>query len=239
MAGRLKRAAFRLNLGVAAVATHPQVVDFSSTRLDPVALRAAGFAGAARYQWIEAGQRPQFNRDKAITRAEYDALRGAGLAVALICQVDKDNYLRGYPEGLRHGALSLQHSRSMGHPDSCPILLAVQDQSIPVSNYNLTVDYMHGFMDGRGMGPQLVYGGTNVGNLCVNAGYAKGIWQAAASSWSTVPSASVVMKQLVSKSYPQFPPLSYDENDILAANWGQNPGPGATCIFGYPCPWHH
>jgi hypothetical protein len=190
-------------------------------------MKAAGVVGVVRYQWIESGQRPQFNRDKAITKAEYDGLRGAGLAVALVCQVDKDNYLRGYQEGLRHGGLSLQHSRSMGHPDSCLVYLAVQDQSIPVANYPLAVEYMHGFKDGRGLGPQLMYGGTNVGNLCVNAGHAKGIWQSAASSWSTQASAFVVLEQLSSKSYPQFPPLAYDENHVHKVDWGQSPQPNA------------
>jgi len=130
----------------------------------------------------------------------------------------------------------------MGHPDSCAVLLAVQDQFIPPANYGLAVEYMHGFKDGRTLGPQIMYGGTNVGNLCVQAGHAKGIWQAAALSWSTASSQWVVMRQLISKSYPQFPPLAYDENDILQQDWGQNPGPDGptlanTCLFGYRCPW--
>lgn len=239
MVGRLKRAAFRLNLTAAAVATRPQVMDYSVARPDIAAIKAAGFVGVCRYQWIVPGTRPDFNRAKAITRPEYGALLAAGLTVALNCQVDKADYLGGYATGLRHGRFSLLHSREMGHPDSRPVILTVQDTGIAPSNYNLAVEYMHGFMDGRGLGPQAYYGGTTIGNLCVNAGLAKFIWHpVAATSWSAVPSDSVALRQLPSKSYPQFPPTAYDENDIVQADWGQHPGPGDhTCLFGYPCPW--
>lgn len=197
--------------------------DFSSARLDPAALKAANIVGVCRYQWIEGGTRPDFNRAKAIDKPEYDSYLRAGITVTLNCQVDKADYVGGYATGLRHGQLSLQHSRSVGHPDSTPVILTVQDSGIPTSAYPTAVEYMHGFVDGRGQGSQAFYGGTDIGNLCVRAGYARFIWQAAASSWSTQASQWVALRQLTSKSYPQFPPLSYDENDIVAPYYGQNP----------------
>lgn len=225
MAGRLKRAGFRVGVVQAAVATGPQVFDFSSARLDPAALKTAGLIGVARYQWITGGTRPQFNQDKAISRPEYDSYLRAGLSVALIVEVDKDDYKGGYARGFQYGQLSLQNARSLGHPDSASAILTVQDVSFGATDYNLGVEYTRGFRDGRGLAP-IVYGGTNLINRCVQAGVASGGWKAAAGSWSSVSSPYLVMVQKTSKSYPQFPPLSYDENDVVASDWGQAPRPG-------------
>lgn len=202
------------------------VLDWSSARLDPAAVKAAGVVGVCRYQWIEDGTRPAFNQAKAIRRPEYDALLRAGLTVTLNCQVDKADYLGGYATGLRHGQKSLLHSREMGHPDSRPVILTVQDTGIPSSDYHIAIAYMSGFVNGRGQGPQACYGGTDIGNLCVNAGLAKFLWvPIAATSWSRSSSSHIALKQLPTKSYPQFPSSAYDENQTVQADWGQHPGP--------------
>jgi hypothetical protein len=208
------------------------VIDYSGWRPDPEALVAAGVTGVARYQWIEPGERPEFNRAKAITKDEYDALLAAGLRIMLICQVDKENYRGGHAEGLRHGRLSLIHSREMGHPDARPVALAVQDSGIKAEDIPLAVEYARGFKEGRGQGPQAVYAGTNVGNACVRAGHSLWIWQAAATSWSTEPSNHVAVRQETTKSLP-FDEDLYDENTVFGDDWGQH-HPDTTCIFGYP-----
>ena len=232
MPGRLRHVGFRL--GVVPAATGSQVMDYSSARPDLPAVKAAGFVGLVRYQWITGGTRVSFNMAKAIQRPEYQHAQNLGLAIALNCQVDKDDYLGGYARGLDYGRRSLLHSREMGHPDSRPVILTVQDQGIVSSRYRLAVDYMRGFVDGRGQGPQAYYGGTNIGNLCVAEGLAKFLWvPIAATSWSTQPSAHIALKQLPTKSYPQFPPSSYDENDIAKPDWGQHPFGDDGGIF--PC----
>jgi len=210
------------------------VIDYSVARPPIAALKAAEVTGVCRYQWIEAGLRPEFNRDKAITKSEYVALIAAGIEVLLICQVDKANYLGGYAEGLRHGRASLVHSRQMGHPDTRPVVLAIQDQGIPTANHALAVEYSRGFKDGRGQGPQLGYGGTDVLNKCVQAGHIWGIWKAAATSWSTQASNHIVLVQLPNIQLPNFP-YNHDVNSVPKLDWGQY-HPDTICMFGYRCP---
>jgi hypothetical protein len=213
-----------------------QVADYSTARFTSGELKAAGFIGVCRYLSLP-GLRPAFNEAKTIKQPEYDAHLATGLAVALVMQVDKTDWTAGYQLGFQYGQASLAQSRSLGHPDSAAVPLAY-DSAIPASQMHIAVTHGLGYMDGRGLGPQAAYGGTNVINALYDAGAIRWGWQAAAASWSTQPSTHIAIRQLASKTRPQFDPLSYDENDVLQPDWGQNPRPAQhLCLFGYPCPW--
>lgn len=201
--------------------------DWSTANLPVAVVKAAGVEGGIRYLSIPGfdQSRWKFNEDKRIKKPEYDTFRALNFPISLVMQVDKNDWQFGYNHGVDHGRASLAQSRALGHPDSCGVALAVQDQGIPTSGIPTAVEYMHGYIDGRGLGRQPCYGGTLVGEACIKAGYASWIWQAASSSWSPIPSSNVAIKQLTSKSYPQFPQSAYDENLILKSDWGQNPGP--------------
>jgi hypothetical protein len=197
------------------------IMDYSSARPSIPLIKTAGIVGVCRYQWLMPGLRPDFNRAKAITKSEYDELLRNGLTVTLNAQLDKEDWKSGYSHGVDLGRASLLHSREMGHPDHLPVILTVQDSGaihIPTA-----VEFMRGFVDGRGLGPQAVYGGTPVIDACQNAGLSQFGWKAAASSWSPHTSRHVVLEQRTTKSYPQFPYTWYDENTIFSPFWGQNP----------------
>jgi hypothetical protein len=215
MTGRAAHLAYRLHLFDAVVATRPTVFDYSFWRPDPHALKAAGIVGVQRYLTTTSSA-------KRITKPEYDALHAAGLAVLLGFEDASTSWQGGRQAGLIHGRAARAQARALGHPDSRPIAFAI-DSGDQVNNVGTAVAYVSGCVDGSGTGRQMVYAGTNVIEACWHADLITGGWQPAAASWSQVPSNHVVLKQLTSKSFPQFPPSAYDENLVLAADWGQWP----------------
>lgn len=199
-----------------------EVIDFSVAQLGSAQIKSQGAVGVVRYLSV-AGTRPLFNEQKRIKPPEYNEHLAWGLSIALVMQVDKVDYLQGYAWGHQLGQASLQQSRALGHPDACGVYLAVQDAGIPRNNYGLAVDHMRGYTDGRGLGPQPAYCGTDLGNYLVGAGVASWLWQPVSESWSTSASPHVRLKQLRSQTYSL--PGAYDEDKVLHPDWGQNPRP--------------
>jgi len=201
-----------------------KVIDISVAQLTSADIKSAGAIGVVQYLSLP-GTRPGFNEAKRIKKPVYDDRLAWGLAVALVFQVDKADYLGGYARGFEFGRASREQSTALGHPDSAGVILCVQDSGIPRGSFGLAVEHMRGYVDGRGLGPQPAYCGTDLGNYLVGAGLTTWLWQPAAASWSTSPSPHVSMQQLESKSYP-WPQGAYDENLVLQPDWGQNPRPG-------------
>jgi len=201
-----------------------KVIDFSVAQLSSADIKSAGATGLIRYLSLP-GTRPGFNESKRIKKPEYDDRLAWGLSIALVFQVDKTDYLGGYARGFEYGRASLEQSRALGHPDSCGVYLCVQDAGIPRNNFGIAVEHMRGYMDGRGLGMQPAYCGTDLGNYLVGAGVCSGLWTPVSESWSTTPSPHIILQQLRSKSYP-WPQNSYDENMPRRDDWCQNPRPG-------------
>jgi hypothetical protein len=206
------------------------VLDYSGWRPDPRALKAAGIVGVSRYL------APVGTGDwKRIGKAEYDATLAAGLAVVLNWEDSATGWHGGYAKGVEYGRTARAQARALGHPDSRPIIVSIdsgdqlvtRDASgailVPARAHPVAVEHVRGFVDGSGTGPQAVYAGTNVIEECHRQGLIRFGWQAAASSWSTVPSAHVALVQHVQKPYAQFPPAAYDWNTTVQPDWGQVP----------------
>lgn len=199
----------------------PTVFDYSAWRPDPRALKAAGIVGVSRY--LTTGT-SSFSKAKKIDKPEYDALLAAGLTVVLNWELDKGSWRGGYDVGRTHGAAARQQARALGHPDHRPIYQSV-DTDWTDSELGVALDYQRGFNDGGGVGPQGMYGTCKMLNAAAFAGLIRFSWQTAAHSWNgnagDCPEAHMI--QLVSKSYPQFPSTAYDENKVMAVDWGQWP----------------
>lgn len=203
--------------------TAPAVLDWSGWRPDPRVLYAAGVRGASRYLYAGAG-----TEWKALTVGEDQALRAAGIAVACNWEKARDSWLGGYPAGLEHGAAARTEMRKLGRPDSRPIVFSI-DTGVATSQQPVAMEYLRGCRDGGGCGPQRAYHGNLIIDMAVKLGYVTGGWMAMSSSWSPNPtSPNIYMKQLGSKSYPQFSPLDYDENTPVKLDWGQYPEPGGS-----------
>jgi hypothetical protein len=130
----------------------------------------------------------------------------------------------GRAAGLSEGKDARRQARALGHPDERPIVHSI-DESVANSELDLAADYMAGFNDGGGCGPQGVYRTK----LVIEDHSARGLirvgWQTNARGWKgngpDCPSAAI--RQHTTKSYPQFPPAQYDENTTHADDWGQHP----------------
>jgi hypothetical protein len=235
VAGRLRRAGFRLGVVPAAVGP-ARVLDYSGWRPTDVQLDqmiAAGVVGVSRYLSLP-------DQDwKVIHKAEYDRTRAHGLSVVLNWEYQKGSALGGYRLGQQHGANARAQARVLGHPDERPLIQSL-DVDYSAAQRPGALEYMRGFNDGGGCGPQGIYGARDIIDQCFANGLIRVGWQTAATSWGPVPGVSnrAAIIQRTAKSYPQWAPGLYDQNDIVLPDWGQNPRPGdRTCLFGYPCPW--
>lgn len=238
MAGRLRRIGFRAGL-VNATVGPPRVLDYSGWRptdanLDEMV--AAGIVGVSRYLSLP-------DQDwKVIHKPEYDRTLAHGLSIVLNWEYQKGSALGGYSLGQQHGAEARRQARALGHPDERPITQSL-DVDYTAAQRSAALEYQRGFNDGGGCGQQGIYGPRDIIDSCFAAGLIRVGWQTAATSWGPVPGVSnlAAIIQRVAKSYPQWPPNLYDQNDIVLADWGQHPRPGIDarhlCLFGYRCPW--
>jgi hypothetical protein len=98
------------------------------------------------------------------------------------------------------------------------------DTNVAPGEVSLAVAYLRGCSDGGGQGPQSGYGETSVIDAAYNLGVTRNAWRAAALSWDSAASKRATMQQTTQRSYPY--PGAYDENIILAPDWGQHPYTG-------------
>lgn len=213
---------FAAHLGLAIV---PRVLDYSAARPDPATMAAAKIVGVCRYICRPTNS---FNIAKTVTKAENDRLHAAGIAVTLNFEQEKDRWR--HPElGFGDGRVARAMARALGHPDSRPIIQSV-DTNWTGGELGTALSYQSEFNRGSGTGPQGMYGT----GAMIDAAFAKGLivvgWQTASRSWTgnANDSPNAALLQRTSKSYPQFPATSYDENDIRKADWGQWPIGGSV-----------
>jgi hypothetical protein len=204
-----------------------RVFDYSGWRPNPTDIKAAGVIGVSRYLATSA------QSWKVIGKFEYDRTLAAGLAILLNWEETAGSWRGGYQVGRAHGAEARRQARALGHPDERPIVESV-DQSVSPAELGVALDYQRGFNDGGGVGPQGVYGTCFVIDACFSQGLVRVGWQAAARAWYgnrfDCPNAGLI--QRITKSYPQFPPSAYDENDTTQQDWGQHPRPGDGPLTG-------
>lgn len=176
---------------MAAVTLQPGqiVLDYSSARPDPDQMVAAGVKAVCRYI---AGMN-NLTRPKILTVAERDRLWNAGLAIILNWEQDAGGALQGGTVGKIHGTNAADMAAGLDYPKDLPIAVSV-DVGVSANQLPAVADYFYQFKAACPW-PLTVYGGTFVGDYLVGAGFADGIWQASASSWSPRPSEHVFLKQ--------------------------------------------
>jgi len=203
------------------------VFDYSGWRPDPASLKAAGVVGVCRYLATPA------QSWKVITQGEYDRLLGAGLTVTLNWEETAGSWRGGYSLGYSHGRSARIFARLLGHPEERPIVQSI-DTAVAPAELNVAIDYQRGFNDGGGLGSQGVYATKYVIDALFALGLVRVGWQAAARGWygNGPDCANAAIIQRTSKSYPQFPATSYDENTVHKADWGQHPFAGDGPLTG-------
>ena len=149
---------------------------------------------------------PPSDPAKRITPAEVALAHELGMAVLIVWEMNGTRALGSYSLGRHDGITAAQHCAALGLPTACAIIAAVD--FFPSSAQRPTVlAYLRGFADGLALlgYPEADYDGTDD----LEAALAAGIpirwgWQAAAGSWSHVPSSHVAIQQLVPGSRPNY-----------------------------------
>lgn len=184
---------------MAAVTLEPGqiVLDYSFSRPDPDHMVAAGVKAVCRYiAGMNSATRP-----KILTTTERDRLWNAGLAIILNWEQDAGAPLQGGTVGKTHGTNCADMATGLDYPRTLPIAVSV-DVGVSANQLPAIADYFYQFKAACPW-PLTVYGGTYVGDYLVDAGFAEGIWQASASSWSPKPSPHVFLKQHYGVHYLQ------------------------------------
>lgn len=185
------------------------VLDYSYSRPDPAAMKAAGVKAVCRYLSAKSNA-------KNLTASERDQLHAANLGILLVFEEAASSPLQGAATGVAHGAAARAMARALGYPESVPLIVAAQDMSLTQAQWPVVADYVKAFRTAAGWDVVYAYCGTLLGNYLANAGLIQGIWKAAAGSWSTGGNdAAVVVEQLYGYVHPGIAGLgSVDDNTV-------------------------
>lgn len=152
------------------------VADYSFSRPDPRALKAAGYSGVLRYVCPD---NPN-THGKIITRAEYDALRAAGLTVTLNFEWSTTREINGgYQGGVDDARVAEAQANAIGYPSDEPIYFSCDTYSTPAQ-----VGAYHQGVKAVCRRPIGFYGGMGTGLSLMVAGLVSRLWVANAASWS-------------------------------------------------------
>lgn len=197
-----------------------RVLDAAYPRWSPDALKANGILGVCRYVGHDYWS-------KAIKKPEYDALLAADIPVMLNFESTGTSWRGGFDAGFSEGGYGRSYARSLGHPDSRPVVYSA-DEGVPFSMLEVAGEYMRGVNAGDGTGtPQGFYGTAMAIDYLWDRGLISVAWQTNARGWegNRPDSIHASILQRTSKSYGAFPANSYDENDVAKSDWGQHPAP--------------
>lgn len=130
------------------------LLDFSSTKPDPIAVAAAGFVGVIGYfKPLQAGGVPN---PKELTADYITRARAAGLAVATVFETTTDRAMSGAAGGTADAATARARAAALGYPTSAVCFAAVDEDVVPAQFGTLTA-YLQAFEAGWG-GPAGGYG---------------------------------------------------------------------------------
>lgn len=166
----------------------------------PGVIAGSGFKFVGRY--IDTGTNPKLMR-----KAEYEALKAAGLEVFAIHERTQTAWRGGYGIGQQHALAANQAADVLGYPMTHPIIYCVDTGVYSNSDLALVDKYLDGLwsVPGRPVG---LYAGALVLDP-LHAKIAVG-WQAAAGSWSNYKqSAYAYFRQLI----PQW--MGADQNIVI------------------------
>lgn len=198
--------------------------DYSWTRPDPQGLVSAGYGGVIRYA-------PHGSEAVQLTKAEVDALRAAGLQIAVVIQVGVKFVTEGYARGALEARRSVEITRACGLPDGDVYVAVDFDATLggtPVSTTALDqmrriAETFKGVASVVGQDHVRPYGGYHVLTwLYKELPWLKPGWQPQA--WSQVGGQITYHPNIALKQHwPSIPMAggTIDHNTVLMADWGQ------------------
>ena len=219
-----------------AAAANGKLIDFAEKLVPADQVAAAGYTGALVYV---SELRPGATFDfKPVTREYADALRALGLAVVSCYQYGKpgwptpSDFTRGYDGGVTDAQTALLLHVAAGGPESAPIFFSI-DEDIDSATWESTaVQWLRGINSVLGVARTGVYGSARVCGWAIaddvighstTQGY-RWAWQTRAwSNGNREPAAVLYQRVIVTESDPgiSLGGTHVDENDILAADYGQ------------------
>lgn len=160
---------------------------------------------------------------KVIRKPEVDLIRSDGrLGLIINYEQAGTEWRLGYSRGFDDGMWARTYTRSLGIPDTVPIIQSI-DTGVTFTEQPTAANYQRGFNDGGGCGIQGAYGPRNVLEYLIGKGLIRVAWE-----WMGVkgaPSSGIShIRQYRDKPYAL--PFTYDANTPLAAYYGQWTGGG-------------
>ena len=120
---------------------------------------------------------------KALTAAEADALRGAGLAILLCWEIGAYDMKRGAVKGAEHGARARQLAEGMGVPAGTVIYFAA-DYDVPSGELLQCEQYLKAAQAALGKYKAGAYGGERLISFLADRGLLIALWQCVA--WTNI-----------------------------------------------------
>jgi hypothetical protein len=182
------------------------------------ALKAAGASGVSRYlSYVNPRTAP-----KIVTKAEYDALLAAGLAVVLNWEYDTHDFTNAGFDARLAANEALRQARALGYPDVCPIYFSV-DFDATVGQWSTIAARVRAVNAVLGVARTGIYGPWDVLEWARRDGVAAWFWQAGMStSWSAGRNRNLWPgAHLRQRRTATIGGADCDINDIIQADYGQ------------------
>lgn len=191
-----------------------QVLDYSAGEPGALAIARAGYTGAVRYIGFP-------GRKKCTNRAEYEDFSRHGLGMALVYEDTATDWRGGYERGQHAARTARTHADAIGFPRDRPIYMAIDQDVVSVSEFDVMRRYLAGAASVLGVDLTGVYGEHDACVQAVGAGVAHWVWQCRA--WSGSPPRLYAGRHLYQRvGTVTVGGIACDINDVLQADWGQH-----------------
>jgi hypothetical protein len=192
-----------------------EVLDYSSGYPTPAAIKAAGYAGVVRYIGTP-------GRGKNLTRVEAQAMRAAGVPIALVYE-DSAGWMRGgAAAGIAAARATLTDAANCGVPVRC-VYFACDEDITSTAGMAAVMACLDGAATVLGKARTGVYGEADVIDAALAGGHAAWGWQTRAWSGGRVSARAHLLQQI---GYRTVGGVQCDGNTILQDDWGQTPYQG-------------
>jgi hypothetical protein len=190
-----------------------EAADYSTARPAPAALVAAGYKDVVRYV------SPPPN-SKNLTLPELNALRGAGLGVALVWEsVAQRAATSGAAGGTADAPIANQLADALGYPDSCVIYFVLEDPNqLPTSSWP-QIDAYATAAKAKSKRPIGGYGSQAYIEHAIEKGLITKGWQVG--GWSTGVSSKCHLMQRSNNPLLTTMGGNLDDDFIIAEDFGQ------------------
>lgn len=187
----------------------------------PDALKAAGITGVCRYlSWLTASAAP-----KVITAAEFQALKAAGIQIALNWEYGARDFADPNFDAPGAAREAVRQARAVGYPDNAALYYSV-DYDVPASDWATIANNFRRVNAIHGVARTGIYGPHDALTWAKRDGVASWFWQAGMStSWSYGRNAQLWPgAHLRQRRSVTIAGSDCDLNDIVQPNYGQHGG---------------